>query len=528
MSTLAGAMADWLNDLRAEGERATRLATDLEFYAGEYLRIRTKQGPLASFQFNPAQRELHRRIEEQKAKTGKVRVIVLKARQLGISTYVAARFYKSTTSNPGLRTQIIAHEKAATRNLFNLVKRFHENTPADVRQSVGTSNADELVFDTIDSGYLCATATTEGAGRSSTAQFAHLSEVAFWQSLQEQLAALVQTIPDLPGTEIIIETTGNQYGDSLHQLWRKAEAGESEFIPVFLPYSIDPTYRAELPENFAMTGDEKALAELHGLDAQQIMWRRNKISQIGNEDYFAREFPLTPDQAFMASQFDSFITAPDVLRARKEKIEPYGALLIGVDPAGQGDDSTAIAWRRGHCIEKVERRHKLTTMEIAGLIQKIITDEKPAKVAIDVGGLGIGVFERLVEQGHGEVVSAVNFGSKALEPPPLDDTGKPSGGNANRRAELWSHLRTALQGRFSIPDDDALHADLTSCGYRYDSNGRLLLESKQDMRKRGMPSPDGADAIALCFAEPGGAAIPRSIATNFNRKKIEYGNMGYA
>jgi hypothetical protein len=281
---------------------------------------------------------------------------------------------------------------------------------------------------------------------------------------------MVQTIPDIAGTEIILESTGNQFGDEFHQLWRRAEAGESEFLPVFLPWTIDPGYRAPPPEGFAMTAEEKALAELHALDAEQIAWRRAKISQLGSEEYFAREYPLIPEQAFLASQFDSFITAPDVMRARKARdIEAYGPLLIGVDPAGQGDDSTALAWRRGHLITKVERRHKLTTMEIAGLVATIIREDKPAKVSIDVGGLGIGVYERLVEQGHGEIVSAVNFGGKAVEPPPLDETGKPSGGNANRRAELWNNMRNALQGRFSIPDDDALHADMTSCGYKYDS-----------------------------------------------------------
>jgi hypothetical protein len=275
-----------------------------------------------------------------------------------------------------------------------------------------------------------------------------------------------------------------------------------------------------------MTAEEKTIAEQHGLDAEQIMWRRNKISQLGSVDHFQREYPLTPSEAFMSSQFDSFITADLVMAARKTRdIEPYGPLLIGVDPAGQGDDATAIAWRRGHCI--TERRHKLTTMEIAGLVQKIISDDKPAVVAIDVGGLGVGVYDRLIEQGHGEIVKAVNFGGKAVEPPPLDETGKPSGGNANRRAELWALMRTALQGRFSIPDDDALHADLTSCGYKYDSSGRPLLESKIDMKRRGMPSPDSADAVALCFSEPGGAAIPRSRAVNFNRK-LEYVDQGYA
>jgi hypothetical protein len=165
-------------------------------------------------------------------------------------------------------------------------------------------------------------------------------------------------------------------------------------------------------------------------------------------------------------------------------------------------------------------------MEIAGWIAKIIRDEKPAKVCLDTGGLGVGIYDRLVEQGHGNVVTAVNFGSKPLDPPPLDDTGKPAGGPLNRRAEMWNNMKNALQeGRFSIPDDDALHADLTSCGYKYDSSGRLVLESKQDMRKRGMPSPDSADAMALTFSEPEGSPIPRSTLINFNREII-YPRMG--
>ena len=76
----------WLDDIRAEGEQAIRLADDLEFFAGQYLRIRPKVGPVAPFAFNAGQRELHRRLEEQRQKIGRVRAIVLKARQLGVST----------------------------------------------------------------------------------------------------------------------------------------------------------------------------------------------------------------------------------------------------------------------------------------------------------------------------------------------------------------------------------------------------------------------------------------------------------
>jgi hypothetical protein len=118
----------------------------------------------------------------------------------------------------------------------------------------------------------------------------------------------------------------------------------------------------------------------------------------------------------------------------------------------------------------------------------------------------------------------VNFGGKPIEPPPLYEAGKPAGGLANGRAELWSNMKQALQGRFSLPDSDIFHADLTSVGYKYMGDGRLLLETKEDMRKRGMPSPDKGDAVALCFTEPEGSPFPRS--SNFNRV-IEYAAGGY-
>lgn len=531
---------DWINQLREEGEHVARLDADLEYFAGQVLKIRPKAGSLEPFVFNPAQQELHRRLEEQKAKTGKVRAIVLKARQMGISTYIAARFYKQTTSNPGLRTIIIGHEKPASKNLFQLVKRFHEHMPEDMRPSTGTSNAEELIFDNIDSGYLVSVATEEGSGRSATAQNLHASEAAFWKDLAIQFAALMQTIPDLDGTEIIMETTGNSFNE-FYNLWRKAEAGESEFIAVFLPWSLDPSYRARVPEGFAMTAEEEKLAELHGLDAEQLCWRRKKISNMTSPELFCQEYPLTADEAFVATDFDSFIPAELVLRARKRqaaqapaagmqppKAPTTGYLILGVDPAGKGADSTAIAWRKGSSVYKTERRRGLDTMEVAGLVAKIIRDDKPAKVNIDTTGMGVGVYDRLVEQGYGSVVNSVNFGGKPVEPPPLDENGKPGGGPANRRAELYFNLKNALlEGTLSLPDTNSLQGDLTSVGYKYTSDGRLLLESKDDMRRRGIPSPDEGDAVALCFTEPNGSPVPHSIATNFNRR-MEYRNEGYA
>jgi hypothetical protein len=322
----------WIDNILSDGEHSTRLRNDLEYFCQHALKIRPKSGPLECFQLNPAQRKLHEIIEEQKAKTGKVRVIVLKARQLGVSTYVAARLYHRTINSLGLRTIIIGHERAASRNLFALVKRFHDNLPDELRPHTGVSNAEELVFDKIDSGYLVSVATTEGAGRSATAQLLHASETAFWPDLPTQMAALMQTIPDLPGTEIILESTAFGFND-FHRLWSKAESGESEFLPIYLPWSIDPNYRRAVDSSFVPDADERALMELHGLEPEQIAWRRAKISQLGSADYFCQEYPITAAEAFVSSTFDSFIPAPLVIAARREKIEAFGPLILGVVPA---------------------------------------------------------------------------------------------------------------------------------------------------------------------------------------------------
>ena len=507
-------MMDWIEQLRGDGDHAVRLKTDLCYFAESSLKLRPKIGSIAPFVFNPAQIKLHQIIEEQKAKTGRVRVIVLKARQLGVSSYVAGRLYHKTINSPGLRTIIVGHEKRASSNLFGIVKRYHDHLPDDMRPSIGVSNAEELLFDRIDSGYLVTVATLEGAGRSATAQCLHASEVAFWPDLPTQFASLMQTVPDMDGTEVILESTANGYND-FHKLWRKAEAGESEFLPVFLPWSLAPEYRAKPGDDFRLTAGEKELK----LDAEQIAWRRLKISQLGTEELFYQEYPLTSGEAFIASQFDSFIPAELVRRARREEIEADGPLVLGVDPAGMGADATAIAWRQGSAITKVEKRRHLDTMQVCGWIVSIINKDKPVRVNVDVSGMGVGIYDRLREQGH-HLVQAVNFGGKPVDPGVPDETGRFGGGPANRRAEIWMTLRSALEDRMSLPDSDGLQADLTSVGYKFDSAGRVVLESKQDMRRRGAPSPDEGNAIALCFADRWGPP-PASFY-----RAIEYPKLG--
>jgi hypothetical protein len=259
----------WLDMLLNEGERAARLHSDLPYFAEHCLKLRPKTGSLAPFLFNPAQLALHRRIEEQKAKTGRVRVIILKARQLGISTYVSARFFHRCLFEPGLRTFILGHERRASTNLFEMVKRFYEHLPEDVRPASGTLNAETLLFNN-DSGYIVGVATLDGAGRSATAQLLHASGAAFWPDLEAQIASLFQIVPDVDGSEAIIESTANGYND-FHRLWRLAESGASEWLPIFLPWSLDSEYRKRPDEDFTITAEEVELKKLYGLETRKSL-----------------------------------------------------------------------------------------------------------------------------------------------------------------------------------------------------------------------------------------------------------------
>ena len=500
----------------SDEEARTRLKADLAFYSRNCLKIRSKSGKVVPFAFNAAQQHIHEKLEQQLAETGKVRALILKGRQQGCSTYVGARFYHASTWRKGIRTFILTHEDQATQNLFEMVNRYHEHCPVAVRPSTGAANAKELFFDKLDSGYKVGTAGTRGVGRSSTIQLFHGSEAAFWPHADTHAAGVLQAVPDAEGTEVILESTANGVGNLFHQKWRDAESGKGEFIAIFVPWFWQEEYRKDVAIEY--TSEEQEYAELYGLDAQQMAWRRNKIEELKDPFLFKQEYPATAAEAFQMSGHDSYIKPELIARARKADAEESGPLIVGVDPARFGDDGSAMARRRGRKIPKVERRHKLDTMQTAGWCKQVLDTEHPARMFIDVGGIGAGVYDRLIEMGYGDIVKAVNFGGSPLEPPRIDENGKEVGGGPlNRRAEMWIASNDWLQdpAGVSIPDLDSLQADACGPRYSYDSNTRLRLEKKEDMRRRGVPSPDEWDAVALTFAEPV-APVSESINLHFS------------
>ncbi len=486
-----------------------RLRDDFPHYAERCLKIRTKSGQVAPFILNQAQTYVHNKLEEQKARTGRVRALVLKARQQGFSTYIGGRFYHKVTHRTGTQVFILTHEDDATSNLFQMVERYHEHNNPLVKPATSADNAKELRFHKLDSGYSVGTAGAKARGRSKTVQLFHGSEVAFWPNAPTHFAGVVQAIPDLPDTEVILESTANGIGGEFHERWQQAEAGIGDYIAIFVPWFWSEEYRRPVPEGFLLSDEEEDYATLHGLDREQMVWRRAKIAELKDPLLFKQEYPATAAEAFQTTGHDAFISANDeevVLRARKREIEPMGPLIVGMDPAGQGEDSTAVAWRRGGKLIKVERRAKLTSPAKANWVKSIIDQDSPVKLFIDVGG-GYGEFIQIVKDWgapYENIVEPVNFGSEPQDLPKLDNEGKPLPGPKNRRAEMWMRMRDWLEDDMGadLPDEDSIHADLMAPGYRHDTRQNILLESKKDIKARGMRSPDGADAIALTFAAP--------------------------
>lgn len=479
-----------------EREKAIRqrLKDDFPHYSTKCLKIRTKSGQVIPFSMNTAQQHIHACIEEQLAVAGKVRAIILKGRQQGCSTYVEGRYYWKVTHAKGMRAFILTHMSEATDNLFELAQRYHDNCPALVRPHTSYSNAKELHFDKLDSGYKVGTAGSKGAGRGSTIQYFHGSEVAFWDNAETHAAGVLQAVPDDPGTEIIKESTANGLGNYFHKEWQLAEAGQSDYIAIFVPWYWQEEYSRDVPADFVITVEEEKYMEAYELTVGQMVWRRAKISELGDL-LFKQEYPATAAEAFQMSGHDPYIPAQLVVDARNAKAEALGPRKLGVDPARFGDDRTSLCYRQGRKIHWIRSYEKRNTMEVAGLVYKAIKEIGAEQCAVDVGGLGAGVYDRLEELLANDNCHLVQVNSSSV---PIDEVKY-----TNKRAEMWGETKEWLATQpADVPDDDELQADLTQIKYSYDSSNRLRMEKKEDMKKRGLRSPDKADSLGLTFAEP--------------------------
>lgn len=312
-----------------------KIKNDVKWYIEKFLKIRDKNSNLIPFQINHAQQIVLDAIR-QCEKDGKMkRFIVLKARQMGLSTLFEGLIFHDTAVNSLKNSMIIAHEDRASSNLFNMSKLFLDELPSEIKPMIKYSNEKALVFENpsnvegekknnpgLRSKITVATAGSGEVGRSATIHNLHASEVAFFPDTRTTMLGLLQSIPDSPNTLVVLESTANGVGDWFHDMWQKSVRGENEFVPIFLPWFIDPGYRrpfrtaverqqfikeietASLDANGReVRSYEWELMQKHNLTYEQLNWRKYTIANKceGDETLFMQEYPSTAEEAFISS-----------------------------------------------------------------------------------------------------------------------------------------------------------------------------------------------------------------------------------
>ena len=427
-----------LMKLVKEKEKRDKLSSyseDFSAFADEQIKIITKDARdgFVPFKLNECQKRITEALDKQIKETGKVRAIILKARQQGISTYCAGRVFWKSYFTSYARSVVMAHDSATSDALFAMSKNLIKNMEGELSPNELKSNAKEIIINSAampnkdaTASYRLYTAGSPEAGRGTTPTIAHLSEVAFWQHDSKILAGLFQGISSAAGTEVILESTANGAQGEFYRLWKGAVAGDNEYIPIFLPWFITPEYRRTAPEGMELSEEEEALVEKYDLDVDQLYWRRLKIAE-GGKLKFQQEYPATADEAFIVSGSNVFnvekldALIPQQVKSRRtwcpaskmldEHREgnlfiyeypdfdtPY---IIGADVAlGVGQDySAAVVMNNRYEVQAVYRNNRIDPSLWGELLFYLGRYYNNAFLAVESNSMGIATLQKLDSYG---------------------------------------------------------------------------------------------------------------------------------
>lgn len=413
--TLLGTSLDkrLLGGLQPGGEKELDISVR-DFLIEALLKVRSKTRGLIPLQPNRAQREYARRSSK--------RNIVLKARQLGMTTYVASRFFVQTITQPGTVTVQVAHDQESAEQIFKIVHRFWENLPEGMRcGALVTSRANirQLTFSRLDSEYRVATAADENAGRGMTIHNLHCSEVARWPGDAGEALTLLRTAVPESG-EVVLESTPNGAGGVFYEEWQRAE--ETGYTRHFFPWWFDDGYCVETGQ-FAvqpLTPEEQQLVERVGLNEGQIAWRRIKRAQL--RGLAAQEYAEDAISCFRASGecvFD-LEAIEQALQSCDEAVESRDAgrlmvrlppqtgkeYILGVDPAGggsEGDYSCAMVIERRTGLQCAELHGHFPPGELAKRLVELASWFNRGLLVVERNNHGYGVLAHLQGAGYANI-----------------------------------------------------------------------------------------------------------------------------
>ena len=273
--------------------------TNLSLYAKHCLKIIDKQGKLIPFEFNAAQQLLDEQINKQYEERGNVRILILKSRQTGISTYCQARGFWKTVSAQNQNAVVVSHLNESTKAIFGMVRNFYDNLPNPLVTPELKEHTNNSMAFTHGSRWRIATARTGEVGRGWTTNYLHGSEVAFYPN-SDIIPGLLQTVPEAE-SEILLESTANGAGGWFYDACMRSLRGEGEWEICFIPWYMMPDYKRRIDPYFELEREEEDIKRMFDLSNEQIMFRRLKIQELGGEDLFRQEYPSTPQEAFLTT-----------------------------------------------------------------------------------------------------------------------------------------------------------------------------------------------------------------------------------
>lgn len=271
------------------------------------LYIIDKNKQLKLFKLNREQDIMLRHIEFCLENNEPIRIILLKARQIGATTFFSALGFWVTTMNKNMTYGIVAHRLDSSESIFAKCKVYYNNLESALRPSTTQFSSEGITFDKkngkgIGSRIQFAT-VNEGVFRGQTLSYLHLSECAFWEGdVRAVENSLAPTISERPFTFLVRESTAKGY-NSFKDFYDRAVRGENGYTHFFFGWQDHEEYVRAVPQGFTLTEEEKRIKERFKLSDEQMAWRRHEInnSYDGNETWFRQEYPMTPEEAFVAS-----------------------------------------------------------------------------------------------------------------------------------------------------------------------------------------------------------------------------------
>lgn len=477
----------------------------LPYVAAQHYKITKKGGGVSGLDFTLIQHRLLHLVGALLEKRGRANIAVVKPRQIMSTTAFNAIEFHMSQAIDGLKTLILTHREKVSVEVFQNLKRFQEQMPPELKRETTQNNDYKIVYKHL-AELMVGTAGTD-SGRGFPCLILQLSELGRYKDRHVrdvQEGAMQAHASSEPGAILAAESTSGGEGNYFHEIAKMGYRNpKAEWFTAFYGWHEMPEYRMKPPKGWAPDSEECRLMKAFGWDLEQTYWRNYKLhmQMRGNLSAFMREYPATFEEAFSSAE-GRLIDSVVLINALNSLTVPDFSqpLVLGVDPAGQGD-RTVLQLRRGFYMEDPLIFNKMDDYTLTNIILKLVDDRRVDHTFIDMG-YGHGTYNNLVVGHSMRNITGVHFGAQ------------PSKENrllyANKRTEMAARFQDWIEegpdqmgGTARIPDNAEFLRDIRMIpDLEFSGQGqKFTLATKEDIKAELGKSPDCFDAAILTFAE---------------------------